>query len=87
MCLYPKLIRNPKYKPNKKNGGHPPPVLDKRVLYVPIGCGKCIECMRQKAREWTVRLMEDIKEHTNGKMVTLTFSDKSIRDLSEECEC
>ena len=32
MCLYPTLIKNPKYKPNKKNGGQVPPVLDKRVL-------------------------------------------------------
>ena len=43
MCLYPRLIKNPKYKPNKKNGGRVPPILDSRVLAVPIGCGKCLE--------------------------------------------
>ena len=48
MCLYPRLIKNPKYKPNKKNGGQVPPILDSRVLAVPIGCGKCLECKKQK---------------------------------------
>jgi len=37
MCLYPKLIKNPKYKPNKKNGGIVPELKDIRVLAVPIG--------------------------------------------------
>ena len=43
MCLYPRFMKNPKYKPNKKNGGKPPKITDKRVEYVPVGCGKCIE--------------------------------------------
>ena len=81
MCLYPKLIKNPKYKENKKNGGVIPAFLDKRVLYVPIGCGECIECKKQKANEWKVRLYEDIKEHTNGKFVTMTISDENMQEL------
>ena len=40
MCLYPKFMKNPKYKPNKKNGGNPPTITDKRVEYVPMSCGK-----------------------------------------------
>lgn len=86
MCLYNRLIRNPKYGKTKKNGGIIPPVLDKRVLWVPIGCNKCIECMKQKENGWRVRLMEDIKKNRNGKFVTLTFSNEEIRKLAEECE-
>lgn len=82
MCLFPKLIKNRKYTANKKNGGQVPPVLDPRVLYVPIGCGNCIECRRQKSREWRTRLLEDIKEHKNGKFITLTFSDKSYASIA-----
>ena len=63
MCLYPKLIINPKYKPNKKNGGQVPAIFDKRVIYVPIGCGKCMECRKQLARNWQVRLNEEIREN------------------------
>lgn len=84
MCLYPSLIKNPKYLPNKKNGGQVPPVLDERTLYVPIGCQNCMECRRQKARNWQVRLLEDIKEHKNGKFITLTFSDESFSKIAKE---
>lgn len=83
MCLYPRLIRNAKYIPNKKNGGQVPPVLDERTLTVPVGCGDCMECRKQKAREWQVRLLEDIKTNRNGKFVTLTFSNESIAELHE----
>jgi len=83
MCLYPKLITNRKYIPNKKNGGVIPAVSDKRVLQVPVGCGKCMECKKQKSREWQVRLQEEIRENKNGKFVTLTFSDESIKELSK----
>ncbi len=83
MCLYPKLIENRKYKANKKNGGVIPPVSDKRTLMVPVGCGKCIECKKQKARAWQVRLHEEIRHDNKGKFVTLTFSDESIKKLSE----
>lgn len=81
MCLYPQLVKNPKYRENKKNGGQVPPVNDPRVLYVPIGCGDCIECRKQKAATWQIRLQEEIKQHTNGKFITLTFSDQSIQTL------
>jgi hypothetical protein len=84
MCLYPKLIKNRKYISNKKNGGVIPAVLDNRVLYVPIGCQKCIECKKQKSREWQVRLQEEIRHNKNGKFVTLTFSNESIKELANE---
>lgn len=77
---------NPKYKRNNKNGGVIPAVQDKRVLWVPIGCGNCIECRKQKARGWQIRLLEDIKKHRNGKFVTLTFSDESLKELIEKIE-
>lgn len=84
MCLYPKLIENRKYKANKKNGGVIPAVIDKRTLMVPVGCGKCMECKKQKARNWQVRLHEEIRHDNKGKFVTLTFSDESIKELSRE---
>ena len=47
MCLYPRIIQNKKYTKNKKNGGVIPAVFDKRVLVVPAGCGKCMECKKK----------------------------------------
>lgn len=81
MCLFNEFYKNKKYTATKKNGGIIPAVSDIRTLYVPIGCGHCIECRKQRAREWQVRLMEDIKEHTNGKFITLTFSTESLNKL------
>ena len=39
MCLYPKMIKNPKYLPNKKNNNNPPEITDERVKWVTIGVG------------------------------------------------
>lgn len=86
MCLYPRLIKNRKYVSNKKNGGNIPTVSDERTRYVPVGCQDCIECRKQKARSWQIRLLEDIKTNTNGKFITLTFSDQSYADLAKEIE-
>lgn len=78
MCLYPRLITNPKYMPSKKNGGNIPELKDKRVAMVAIGCGHCIECRKQKANEWRVRLNEELKRNNNAWFITLTFSEEGI---------
>ncbi|AXH76401.1 MAG: replication initiator protein [Microviridae sp.] len=84
MCLYPRLIENRKYKRNKKNGWQVPPIKDQRARYVPVGCGKCIECRKQKSREWLVRLQEDLKVNTNAKFITLTYSTENLRKIIED---
>lgn len=84
MCLYPRLIRNRKYTSTKKNGGIIPAITDNRVLMVPVGCGKCMECKKQVARSWQVRLLEDVRNNKNGKFITLTFSNESIAELTKE---
>ena len=65
-------------------GGNIPPIQDKRVLMVPVGCGKCIECKKQKARNWQVRLQEDIRVNKNAKFVTYTFSEHELQKLDNE---
>lgn len=84
MCLYPRFTYNPKYKRNNKNGWEAPKLKDGRLLYVPIECKECIECRKNKAREWHARLMEDIKVNKNGIFVTLTFSNESLKKLSKD---
>lgn len=83
MCLYPKLVNNPKYIANKKNRGEVPEAPDPRVLLVPVGCGKCIECLKKRAREWRVRLGEELKVR-KGIYVTLTFSNESLVSLENK---
>lgn len=79
MCLFPRLIKNKRYLPNKKNGGIPPVCDDHRKLYVPIGCGVCKECMQQKASAWKIRLNEELKVNKYAYFITLTFSPESIK--------
>lgn len=85
MCLYPRLIKNKKYTATKKNGGIVPPMNDERVKYVAVGCGKCIECKKQKSREWQIRLSEELKDKRNENIqrhfITLTFANDAIEEL------
>ena len=84
MCLYPKLINNPKYRKTIKNGGKIPECKDERVKLIPVGCGKCIECRNQKKRNWQIRLHEEIKNDNTGVFVTLTFSCEELEKLTKE---
>ena len=85
MCLYPRIIKNRKYVANKKNGGNVPQATDERVKYVPAGCGKCMECRKQKAREWQVRLTEEIRSNPEkAEFVTMTYSDQELQKLDNE---
>lgn len=84
MCLYPKLIKNRKYVKNKKNGGNVPVCDDKRKLVVPSPCGECMECRKKIARDWQIRLLEDIRHNKNGKFINLTFSNESILKISRK---
>lgn len=86
MCLFPKLIRNKKYVANKKNQGQPPIMKDGRVALVPVGCGKCVECRKKTARDWKIRLNEEVKHNENGKFVTLTFSNEEYTELAKEVQ-
>lgn len=77
-------MKNRKYVKNKKNGGIVPTVPDIRLEWIETKCGNCLECRKQKANSWRVRLLEDIKTNTNGKFITLTLSNESISDLLQE---
>lgn len=83
MCLYPTYFRNPKYKPNKKNKGRPPLCLDRRLYYIPAKCGCCIECRKEKQREWRVRLEEELRSNF-GYFITLTISPEGIKELEKQ---
>lgn len=83
MCLYPTYFKNPKYLPNKKNKGKPPVCVDRRLLYIPAKCGCCIECRKEKQREWRVRLEEELRSNF-GYFTTLTISPEGIKEIEEK---
>ena len=83
MCLYPTYVKNPKYKPNKKNKGKPPICNDRRLLYITTKCGCCIECRKEKQREWRVRLEEELRSNF-GYFTTLTISPEGIKEIEKK---
>lgn len=89
MCYYPRFIKNPKYLPNKKNHYMPPRIKDERVSMVPIGCGVCKECRRQRANGWMTRIEREIaslEKNVKAYYVTLTFSEESYISLAKKIQ-
>ncbi len=83
MCLYAKLIRNPRYVSNRKNNYNPPSCTDQRKLWIWAKCGRCIECRKERQREWVLRLEQEYKHKPNAIFVTLTLNNESIKDLGK----
>lgn len=93
MCLYPQRRRNKKYLATKKNQGNIPSypiigqdeyncdIIDERVAYVEYECGQCIECREKKARQWQVRMAEEVKNDIHKYFLTLTFSPEGLQEI------
>lgn len=81
MCLYPKTMRNPKYKPNKTNKGIVPDPTDIRALTIETHCGECEECRKELQNKWYQRLSNHLKVKS-GKLATFTFTDEAINELT-----
>lgn len=89
MCLYPRFIRNKRYFQTisgKKKIYNEKLCDDYRKLYVPIGCGECLECRRQKSQAWRVRLLEELKVNKYAYFITLTFSNEELEKLCKETD-
>ena len=82
MCLYPRFIKNKAYSKQKYLAIGC--TQDERKKYVPIGCGECYECRRQKAQQWRVRLVEEMKVNKYAYFITLTFSNEALKELMQE---
>lgn len=82
-CLHPIKIRNPRYKPNKLNGGMPELAPDPRLLSIMVPCGTCIACKRRRASDWRFRLHQEYRnsDHKRFHFITLTFSDEALDRL------
>lgn len=88
-CLDPMTIVNPRYRPNKTNGGNPPVCEDPRLFRIQVPCGRCVECRRRRASDWRYRLLQEYK-YANPRrfhFVTLTFSPESLSELRELVDC
>lgn len=60
----------------------PPKCTDERFRYIEADCGKCFECRKKRAREWSIRIHENLK-YEFGYFVTLTISPENMEHLRE----
>lgn len=55
--------------------------FDVRKDFIQVPCGKCAECQRDRAREWSTRIALDVKYYgseDNFYFITLTYNDDNI---------
>jgi len=43
-----------------------------------LPCGKCVECMLERARDWSVRCTHEARMHSRNSFITLTYSDEHL---------
>jgi len=43
-------------------------------------CGKCLACKKQRARDWSIRLLHEMSEHERSCFITLTYEDAFYPD-------
>lgn len=65
-CLYPRQIQIPGMLHIKNHG----------LMTVP--CGKCIACLKQKSREWSIRMLHEFDSWDMATFLTLTYNNESL---------
>lgn len=50
----------------------------KEYKQVPVPCGKCEACLARRARDWMIRLKEEMKDASYACFVTLTYDDEHL---------
>lgn len=51
---------------------------NKEMAAFKIPCGKCIECLLERARDWSIRCIHEAKMHEKNSFITLTYSDENL---------
>lgn len=81
MCFFPKQAWQITLPSGKKKTIFNP--TDRAVKFFPsesitVPCGHCVECEKQKAQEWSIRCMHELKYHKRACMITLTYNDMRL---------
>lgn len=88
-CTHPVVIRNPNWLSDVRKGQ---PVFGRSLKFsdlpeeagIRVPCGKCFNCRRRIAREWTHRLILENEYYEDAVFITLTYDDEHL-PLTKNC--
>ena len=55
-----------------------PRKFNKEIDPFQVPCGKCAECLLERARDWSIRCLHEAKMHEHSAFVTLTYADENL---------
>ena len=84
MCKNKIIIKNKRYQPTKKNEYTKETPRDRRLSYIEIPCGECIECKKKRKEMWRVRIENELLDSKTAIFFTGTFSDEAIENIKEQ---
>lgn len=74
MCTSPRTASfNPDGSINFSKKHH-----NKEMVPFQLPCGKCVECLLERARDWSVRCIHEANMHENNCFITLTYSPENL---------
>jgi len=47
-------------------------------LKVSLPCGQCVGCRLERSRQWAMRCVHEMRQHTENSFITLTFDDEHL---------
>lgn len=51
---------------------------NKELVPFQLPCGKCAECLLERARDWSIRCIHEAQMHQDNIFITLTYSDENL---------
>jgi len=51
---------------------------NKELVPFQLPCGKCAECLLERARQWSIRCLHEARSHENNCFITLTYADEKL---------
>lgn len=51
---------------------------------ITVNCGECPTCLKQRARDWTIKLINEAKYHKEASFITLTFDNAILADVNSK---
>lgn len=51
---------------------------------VTVPCGQCATCLKKRARDWTIKLINEAKYHKEACFITLTFDNAILTDKNSK---